>query len=491
MIHIDEAKLNLLTDKQRLEVEKLIEENLCMTFVPTGKGEEFINMISSGKYLVNVFSAANDCQKTTTLINIIINLIYEEPMSQWFDKPFFKNFKRPCKVRLCSDPATIEGKLVPDLRKWLPKGTYKAYKGQKSYERLWEFNNGSTMDIFSYEQDVKEFESVDRDVILFSEPPDKELFDASIARMREKVFVVIEMTPLSKADWMVDKLDDPNWGIVYADSESNCLTHGKRGIRTHEAIQEKISQYDPDEIDARSQGKFMCLSGVIYKIFNKDVHVIKPHEIRKDYVLGMTIDPHAAKPFAILWWALTSTGDLIFIDEFPEENFEKLKRVNWTVEDYVHFIKDTESEFPNPVEYRYIDPNYGKSPDVITSRTLIDEFMDYDMFFDANINDDLDEGILAVKGRLRYDKTKPVSGSNKPTVYFFDTLNNTIRHITKWGYREWKQQKGKSLSERAEDKYKDFNDCVRYTIIKDPLYKMPKMVSYKHVGRRYEYSFVK
>lgn len=479
-----------LTDADIKKLSDLYDNNLCMAFEPNGKQLEFVKLVGSGKYFVNVFSAANGVGKSSVLINILINLLYKVNLNDYFNTDFYTQFKHPIKARIASDPTTVESKIIPELKKWLPAGTYTALKSRKAYEYKWKFQGGSTLDILTYDQDNKEFESVDLDVVLLDEPPSREKFTASVSRLRQGGLVIIVMTPLTEAEWIFDRLSNPfgkeKWGVVYADIEDNCKQCGKGGILEHSDIERMVAEYDPDEREARAHGKFIGLSGVIYKQFNSQVHCIKRCRIPKEWKLGLTVDPHPAKSFAMGWWAVTPRNEIIFIEEFPKEDFEDLKRVSWTMRDYVNYIKEIENDLPSEVIYRYIDPNYARSPDVIQSKTVIEEFADHNFFFDADIDDNIEEGILAVKNRLRYDRDKPVSGSNQPTLFFFEDLYNHIKHMSRWGYKEWKYSQGRSLSERAQDKYKDFCDCVRYTVQKDPIFSMPQGGGYKHykVGYR-------
>ncbi len=483
-----------LTEKEQQIVDKLIKDNLCMSFVPNGGQERFIKLVGEGGFLVYVFNGGNGSGKTTLILNILINLLYKEPVNEYFNTPFFKNFKHPISARIISNATAIEKKIIPEFKMWLPKGTYKTKKGRKTFDALWDFQDGSDLDIMTNDQDIKEFESVEKDVIIVDEPITREIFTASISRLRKGGLLIIGWTPLADADWAVERMEEGLWGVINADCEENCIQHGKNGVLEHENIERILNEYDPEERDARKKGIPLMLSGKVFKNFDASVHCVPKRDIDPEWVLGLTIDPHPSRPWFLAWWALTKKNELIFIEEYPREDFDKLKYVAWSTEDYYNVIKEVEADFPTKVEYRLIDPNSGRTPDFASGKTIPVQFEDIEisrgitepeqmMYFDSEINDDIDAGVLAVKQRLYYDKTKPLSGSNQPSLFIFDTLYNLKKHITKWRHNEWKHSKGKSASERYEAKNKDGSDCVRYTVMKNPIFEMPKSVSYNKYDR--------
>jgi len=114
------------TENKKRELLKLLgekkkdyEENKCKYFIPNGKQEEYLNSDA----FINIFSAANGVGKSAIASNILVNLIYG-PQNKWFDTEFYRNFKRPSRLRIASDPTVLENKSIPEFKKWAPAHTY-------------------------------------------------------------------------------------------------------------------------------------------------------------------------------------------------------------------------------------------------------------------------------------------------------------------------------------------------------------------------------
>lgn len=180
----------------------------------------------------------------------------------------------------------------------------------------WEF------DIMTYDQDPKEFEAVTLGWAWFDEPPPEAIYKATVARMRRGGIIWITATPLTGSAWMYDEiLANKNNDIglrtyLEADVESACKTHGVRGFLDHANIEKMISQYSEEDKQARIHGKFQHLTGLIFKQFHRNVHVIPPFEInQRDFCVVEMLDPHPRNPDAALWIAVNRKGQKFVIDE--------------------------------------------------------------------------------------------------------------------------------------------------------------------------------
>src|SRR3990167_10028448 len=124
----------------------------------------------------------------------------------------------------------------------------------------------------SYDMAPEAFEGSTNGLVIFNEPPLKTIFNACAARMRKGGRVLFPGTPLMDAAWIMDDLvsrADGNYiGLVSGDIEDNCRDHSPSGLLRHEDIERMIRNYDPDELEARKSGKFMHLSGRIFKSFD-------------------------------------------------------------------------------------------------------------------------------------------------------------------------------------------------------------------------------
>lgn len=294
-------------------------------YVPIGKGEKFINLLGEDKYLVVLFSAANGVGKTHLGANMLANIIWHCD-NPYFQHEVFKNWKYPKRIRIVSDTATILGTTIPKMKEVFPKGRfnvekYETTKEGKHFEARWKTDTGWEIDVMTYEQDVKQFESATVGLVWLDEPPPREIYKACVARLRMGGMMMITETPLTEA-WLYDEiLTNPDnekgyRAFVEADVEDACKEHGERGFLSHEQIEKLIAQYDPEERQARVFGKFQHLTGLVFKNWRHDIHIIEPFQINKrDFVVVEAYDTHPRNPESVMWVAIDRKGTKYIIDE--------------------------------------------------------------------------------------------------------------------------------------------------------------------------------
>ena len=120
---------------------------------------------------------------------------------------------------------------------------------------------------------------------------------------------------------------------------------------------------------------------------------------------------------------------------------------------------------------RYLDPNKGRTPSAVSGMKLVDEFGQHEIYFDVNDNDDVALGHLAVKELLSYDKTKPISTTNSPKIYFVEEYTREcVRQLQSYVWDDWRgvSKGSRSEKETVKDVNKDMPDCVRYLAVKKP-----------------------
>lgn len=192
-----------LKAKANQELKRLKTEERYRFYVPNGKVADFIGLVGSGKVFVALFSAANGVGKTACGVNILAHFMFECDC-KWFDYPLFKKFPFNKKGRIVSDPTTVKEKIVPELKLWFPKGRYETSNAGKNYEYKWKTKTGFEFDLMSFEQEEKEFESVDLGWAWFDEPPPQEIYKATVSRMRRGGIIFITETPLTGSAWLYD-----------------------------------------------------------------------------------------------------------------------------------------------------------------------------------------------------------------------------------------------------------------------------------------------
>lgn len=495
-----------LTDDElkRLSDLKLsIEDNQrCFPhiyFLPNGKQSEFIKSTpadySNQEIITKVFSAGNSTGKTAIAIMSVCSLVTSpDKMNHIYkDLPYWYNFKRPNIGRIVSDATAIKEKIIPELKKWLPAGTYYTEKGRKDYESIWHFPETKChFTIMTNDQDVKEFESVELDWCLFDEPTTRDIYTATITRLRFGGLIMFTLTPLIDAGWMddaiVNKTNNKTSFIVYAEMEDNCKLHGINGILDHKIIEKIISELDPLEYDARVKGKSIHYAGLRYPTFDRNIHISKPPDnykskLNSSYIIVNVLDPHDRKPFALGWYlvSLVEPYKCYAIAEYPTEPFERIRVDIKSITEYVDIIKSIEKDIGDPY-LRYIDPNYGNRHTRQTEaipRSIKDDLQDYGLYY-YDVSDSLEIGHRRVQEMLKY--TDDIA----PRLSFAPNLYNHIYALTHYRHGNIDPLTSK---EKINEDGKDFADLIRYLAVSDAWLYNPqsKYKQFEFKGRRNGY----
>lgn len=435
-------------------------------FEPNGKQEELLKRIGTSPDVLAVFSAANGVGKSALAANIIGNLIWPG-LNKYFDFPLFKEWKYPKRVRFITDPKLVEeiGPFHVEVEKWWPRNKYRAIKSGKQFYS--QYKSGEwIVDVMTYDQEVRQFEGGTLGLIMFDEPPPRSIYHACVSRLRMGGLMLVLMTPLTEAAWFYDEVVPRHpESIVYASMEDNCKIHGIRGQLEHSQIQKMIAEMDPDEVEARAHGRAMYLRGLIYKSFDPKVHVAnKPIDVPVNADVWQIIDPAGlGKPFAVGYGFPDSDGTLYQFAEWPTEDFYKMSEPNMGVKEYVDMFK--RMEYGWKMKRRILDRHFGSARNLYTKNTLFEEFERFGFHYEPSYTvgqdeEEIETGIIQVRGYLKYDETKPLDALNRPKYVVSPTCKNTIKAFQRWS-RDPKTQKPK------ED-YKDFMDVVRYWTMANP-----------------------
>lgn len=401
-------------------------------YIPTGVSEEFLNATFSGNYFISLYSAANGVGKTCLGANILANLIWPED-NPFFQQELMNNWSFPKKIRIVTEPATVTSTIIPELYNWFPAGRYKAEKRGKNFECHWESDTGWTIDIMTYDQAPKEFESATLGLIWLDEPPPESIYKACVSRLRRGGLLFITATPLTGSAWMYDQIignPDHEKGkrfYIEADVESACIEHGVRGFLRHEDIENMVSQYSEEEKQARIFGKFQHLVGLVYKQWDHKVHVIRPFDINlKDYTVYHALDPHPRTKDAGLWVAVDKWGQKFVIDEFWKKcqgGSKELATNLWNIDRQYRVAR------------RLADPS-AFIEDQHTQRSLISKLESFKPFNYLEASKARTASNRRIADALDFQKV----GDEfivTPEIYVFDTCVRTIYEIEHWMWQEW------------------------------------------------------
>lgn len=433
-------------------------------YTPIGRVEDFIKVFKSNDFFIVLLSAANGVGKTQVACNIIAHLLFPCG-NQYFQGGLFDEWPYPRVGRIISDPTTVTDTIVPMLHDTLPQGRYNEKKYEetkvgKRYPYLWETKGGKPQDrwrftIMTYEQELKEFESATLGWAWFDEPPPKDIFTATAARMRKGGIIFMTETPLgADAAWIYDEIivnpKSNKKGVgttafVTAELEDACERHGERGFLKHKDILRMISVMDPDEIASRAFGKYEHLTGLIFKKFDTRIHVVDPFDINEqDFVVIMMMDTHPRNPTAVTWLAIHRSGRKFVIDELYG---------NFRTDELVARIREKETSGGWRVVARYLEPA-AYIEDQYTGRSTYSDLLGAGLNFEK-ASKQRATGIKLMKDEFDYIK-QGGQWIKSPTLFFFATCSRHIFEVTHWGWENWR---GKTaMIKNPKDKPMDKDD---------------------------------
>lgn len=378
--------------KRKLELLRLYPSR---QYVPNGAIEAWINSVgdhdmTSGRVVTYLLSGANGLGKTRALAEMIAAVV-RGPHNEWLDRPLFKNFPRPCRIRLISSQAALEegalrelaALLGPDLEPGYPK------KGGTTWFSDWRFKDGTQMDVYSWQQGITTHAGASVDILFLDEPGPRAIYDEATARLRSGGPVVWGMTPVdgrggTSADvaWIFDQIvqagegasNDRSWRVCYGDAEDSCITHGVRGRVPHEVIEDRMRrwQHDPTVLKARFFGRHALELGRVLKYWDEKRHLFTDEEYRllPGWPRYGSMDTHPSRAQVYTYSVLTPTHELLVWREVVSEG---------VISEVAAQIKRLHAEFGAPDDLQ-IDP-LAATANPITGTSILDEYRKHGLNF--------------------------------------------------------------------------------------------------------------
>lgn len=473
----DQERKQILEKIRRLELEEeeLILNDPHQMYIPIGKVEEWLDLFGSTEYFTTLLSGANGIGKTTILANIVRAIVLPTE-NEYFQQKLFQEFPYSVKsIRVVSNHNTLKETLIPTLKQWLPEGKYTTHKDGHQYDYRWEFESGWSLHILTYDQPIGAHESANLSLVLFDEPPPQDVYKANVARLRRGGQIGVLATLLDGSEWIYDSIimsESDSTATVTAEVEDACEEHGVRGFLKHKDIVRMVNEYDEDDMQARIFGKPQHLTGLVFKEFDKNIHVIPPFPInRKDYVVWHSLDPHVRNPDAGVWIAIDKYNRYFVINELYD---------NFTTGELVRRIKHSDEDYR--IAKRLIDP-WVFTEDQHEGGSLSKKLQSHGLHYFAGSKRRSD-ATQAIKDALHYVESAGEIVS-PPQIYICDTCPRTIWEVSHWKYSEWasKTQTKKAPSEKPEDKNDHCIEAMGRILLEAPQWYEEELVIPTHPAR--------
>lgn len=419
------------------------------------------------------------------------------------------------RIIAASDSLKGNGPMIQRIKRLWPKGLWEGEKnGQRYYSEFYLYDRAedvgqkdlaiAVIDVKTHMQDPDQHRGADLDFILMDEPVPPDVYEECVGRTRANPDAVriFTITPLEMSGWLIDALVDGADGmkvaVVYGSIWDNCidwhpdpvmwsgeeievgevLTRGHLEKRAIDDMIDKWTRMSPDTVESRVWGKPTHLSGAVYKVWDRSVHmvdeIVEPWE---DWPVWCVIDPHHARPPAVTWWAQGPAVSYL-IGEYPFEDYTKIGQLKPSHQEYVAemFMLEEQMGVANRVIHRWADPNSMKfvyaDDGLGIDKSLQGIYSNAGMWFDL-ANDNLRVGHEALSELLFYHKDKELGPFNCPRLKVLKVnmasgrpMFNFPVAMERYGYKrkalETNAQPSGNMKTIMDETYKDFADCGRY-----------------------------
>jgi phage terminase large subunit-like protein len=373
--------------------------------------------------------------------------------------PYLTLPDRPMEGRIISVDFTygVNQIIIPKLKQWIPPSELRGGSWFSAYDsgfRVLNFENGSTIELMSYEQDIEKFAGVPRDFIHFDEEPPKPIYDECMARLVDRAGRTwLTMTPLEGMTWVYDTLYEP--GQDPKNTRVQTIQVGMEENPHIDAEERKLylDGLDDDEREARGKGNFVALGGLVYKKFSRETHVIDSLDPKKfigsNYKIYMSLDHGFSNPTAVLWHAVDLENNVITFDEHYENER--------TIDYHAAVINDRNRSHGRNPDINICDPALAQRQ-AVTGTSIQTEYAIRGIGF-ALGNNDVPTGVAKVQQYL------DLRADNKPSWYITENCANLIREMQRLRWKTWaskKQQANNNPHEVIHKKDDHACDSARY-----------------------------
>jgi hypothetical protein len=226
------------------------------------------------------------------------------------------------------------------------------------------------------------------------------------------------------------------------------------------AIEEFSKVLTDEEKEARLHGKFIHLSGLVFKEFDSDIHVVTFPKIQKHWTRYFAIDPHPRAPTACLWMAVDEHDSLWIYDELRCENM--------TLNEVAMAIKAQEGELP--ADIRFIDPAMDKDDELAGGFNVRKELTRNGIYC-RRANNDTDLGFSFIRSALRPEFSSTYN-RNIPRLRISKNCRNLIYEFQHYIWDEYTMRpEDHDPKQKAKKKNDHWLDCLRYIMNARPAFR--------------------
>lgn len=234
-------------------------------------------------------------------------------------------------------------------------------------------------------------------------------------------------------------------------------------------VQNMLDTYSPERIKRDVFGSFDSFEGQVYSEFDREMHVVRPFRIPASWPRHIRMDHGFRNPAAFLFFAISPDGEVFLYKEIYQRE--------WLIEELINGKKQHGKILPGLKQSLNKDADSFKTAKIDPSTRRRDgkrgesDFDEYVRHWPDKLpplglaKNDVELGVDRVKLYLKiHPKTKA------PSLFIFETCQNTIEEISTYRYPELRpaEQGSKNEKENPLKVHDHAMDALRYMIIDLP-----------------------
>lgn len=430
---------------------------------PNPPQQQLLDAWPNRNYKVFTFSGANRIGKTFIATIIAIStMIGKWP---WNDEKLYFNHRKARRVRYIGQgwESHIKSVVIPELERLWPKARpVEIKKNSQGYDAFWkDIKTGSTMQIMSNKQDSKMHEGWYGDLIIYDEPPTRDIRVANARGLVDRAGRELFCCTLLSEAWIdreviraIGEDGRPDKSVYTISAEIN--DNIGYGI-TKEGVEQFKKTLTKEEFDARILGIPAYMSGLVYPMYNRDTHLKPRFKVPLDWPVDIAIDTHPRKPHSVLFLATNQYGLKYIIHEL------RMNGNGQQLADEIVRIVTWGNYRINRVICDPLAKGDGNMP-VTTFDNIANVLARYDILLET-ASKAKDTGILEVKTHL-------MGPNNEPSLFIFDDLIYTIQEIEGYMWEKADVGEKEKASKKSDDmmenlyrlillntEYEDYDKC--------------------------------
>lgn len=357
--------------------------------------------------------------------------------------------------------------IIPQLKQWVPPSQLRGgswYSAYDTQDRVLNFENGSFVELMSYDQDLDKFAGTSRDFVHYDEEPPEDIRKENQARLIDrKGKEWFTLTPVEGMLWIFDKIYEPGLAghphidVIEVDMREN--PHLDK-----EEVQTYLDSLDEKERQVRGEGKFVVRAGLVYERFKRETHVIPPIDPKKylhpRYKWYMSLDHGFNNPTAVLWHVVTPDNRVITFDEHYE--------AGQIIEYHATVIKNRREVHGRMPDLHVCDPALAQRQ-AVTGTSIQTEYAVRGVGMALGNNDVL-TGVAKVNEYLDFN------ADGQPNWLITANCANLIKELQRLRWKSWASKKQQSENNPYDQIHKKDDhacDAARYMFSFLPELKKP------------------